>query len=136
LAAEQRSKLSHNAIARLETGKRQITVDDLVALARAYNVDPAAMLTGVQRTIVSPLAVAARTSIPGSEHYLEAEKWLDCSHRHTDQGNEGDERIAAHAAAQAQVHATLALAAATIQTDPVYLTLTDRQAWQAVGALP
>lgn len=73
----------------------------------------------------------------GPEHYRQAEQWLECSHRHTDQGNEGDERIAAHTARQAQVHATLALAAATVQAidGAGHLALKDGQAWQAVGAL-
>lgn len=42
-------------------------------------------------------------------HYEQAAKWLNVSHEHTDTGSVADDRIAGHAAAQAQAHATLAL---------------------------
>jgi hypothetical protein len=48
----------------------------------------------------------------GPEHYRKAEHYLEHSKNHTDTGNEADRHIAELAAAQAQVHATLAQAAA------------------------
>ncbi len=48
----------------------------------------------------------------GPEHYKAAERLVAHSQSHTDQGNGADDKIAELAAAQAQVHATLALAAA------------------------
>lgn len=48
----------------------------------------------------------------GPEHYHEAQRLVAHSQDHTDQGNAADDTIAALAAAQAQVHATLAQVAA------------------------
>lgn len=45
----------------------------------------------------------------GRDHYAEARTLLRHSQDHTDQGNSADDKIAELAAAQAQVHATLAL---------------------------
>lgn len=53
----------------------------------------------------------------GPEHYREAERLVAHSQNHTDQGNVADDTIAALAAAQAQVHATLAQVAATANAD-------------------
>lgn len=56
-------------------------------------------------------------------HYEQAAKWLDVSHRHTDTGCVTDDRIAGHAAAQAQAHATLALVDAIRETNaPTFAT--------------
>lgn len=52
----------------------------------------------------------------GPDHYREAERLVAHSKNHTDQGNGADDKIGELAAAQAQVHATLALAAATVET--------------------
>ena len=49
-------------------------------------------------------------------HYEQAAKWLHVSHEHTDTGSVTDDRIAGHAAAQAQAHATLALVDAIRET--------------------
>lgn len=50
----------------------------------------------------------------GPQHYREAEKWLHLSHEHTDTGDKRDSQLASLFAAQAQAHAMLAQAAATI----------------------
>lgn len=73
----------------------------------------------------------------GPQHYRAAEHYVQHSKDHTDTGNEADRHIAALAAAQAQVHATLALAAAA--ADPAvwrYLgdeSITPREWTQAVS---
>lgn len=51
----------------------------------------------------------------GAHHYREAERLVAHSKNHVDQGNQADDKIAELAAAQAQVHATLAHAAAVIE---------------------
>lgn len=78
----------------------------------------------------------------GPEHYKAAERLLQHSKNHTDQGNGADDKIGELAAAQAQVHATLALAAATIDgactrtftagMDPVDTYAQDDEQWRAV----
>lgn len=51
----------------------------------------------------------------GPEHFREAERLVVHSKKHTDTGCLADESIARLAAAQGQVHATLALVAASTQ---------------------
>ena len=56
-------------------------------------------------------------------HYEQAAKWLDVSHEHTDTGSVADDRIAGHAATQAQAHAILALVDAIRETNtPTFAT--------------
>lgn len=62
----------------------------------------------------------------GPEHYAEAERLADQLY-----GDEQDPRDVAALAAVAQVHATLALAAATA----LNLSLDDYQAWARLAAL-
>jgi hypothetical protein len=64
----------------------------------------------------------------GPEHYQEAEKLIGLADRITDAG--GDEGCIL---AAAQVHATLALAAATGVTKERVLPLVDYKAWAAVA---
>jgi hypothetical protein len=49
----------------------------------------------------------------GAEHYQEAERLLRIAVEHRDTGDRRDHQLAAQFTAEAQVHATLALAAAT-----------------------
>lgn len=56
----------------------------------------------------------------GPEHYRKAEQLLDLAHKHTDTGTWRDEELAARFAADAQVHAILAVVA-------TLTTLTTRQ---------
>ena len=67
LVAETHHKLSHNAIARLETGKRQVTVDDLVSLAHAYRVDATVMLSGEQPAMPWSADERRRAAVVGGE---------------------------------------------------------------------
>lgn len=78
----------------------------------------------------------------GPEHYREAERLLDMAHHHS-YGDGADPVTGAALAAEAQAHATLALAAATAQSAPVEgdpdagMPAEDAEAWDAVcGSLP
>jgi hypothetical protein len=62
--------------------------------------------------------------VTGSEHYRRAEQLAEEAHKHLGQG---DEQAATARAAIAQVHATLAHAAAVAVGDD---TPMDRQAWR------
>lgn len=68
----------------------------------------------------------------GPEHYREAARLVEHSKRHTDTGNEADDWIADHAAAQAQVHAQLAHTAAwlTIAMSMGDMPAKAEAAWQ------
>jgi hypothetical protein len=75
----------------------------------------------------------------GPQHYAEAERLVAHSKNHTDQGNPADDTIAALAATQAQVHASLALTAATAAGRSSYQNENNRdeyihgdQAWNEV----
>jgi acetyl-CoA carboxylase alpha subunit len=77
----------------------------------------------------------------GPEHYREAERLAGMAHRFT-YGDGADPTVGAALAAEAQVHATLALAAVTALTAPVctdtedgsgHATKADYDAWVAVA---
>lgn len=69
----------------------------------------------------------------GPEHYCEAEKLLRLANQGHNQGNANEDRMVA----QAQVHATLALAAATALNDSGEMPLEDLHAWKdAASAEP
>jgi hypothetical protein len=67
----------------------------------------------------------------GPEHYREAERLLDMAH-HWTYGDGGDATVGGALAAEAQVHATLALAAATALVDetPRSDAMSEYRAWQ------
>lgn len=67
----------------------------------------------------------------GPEHYQAAEKALRSAER-WETGDEADQRLAGILAAKAQVHATLALAAATVEALPD--DLASAPAWHEAGA--
>ncbi|MFF1756174.1 hypothetical protein [Streptomyces sp. NPDC058266] len=76
----------------------------------------------------------------GPEHYREAERLAGMAHHFT--YGDGADPVAGHAlAAEAQVHATLALAAATAMAAPVDgesdsgLPVLDCQAWYRVAGV-
>lgn len=73
----------------------------------------------------------------GPQHYTDASALLFLAQTHRDTGSRRDHELAAQYTAEAQVHATLALAAATI--DAARLAPTSRydgfypdEAWEAV----
>ncbi|MFD4830195.1 hypothetical protein ACFWPV_10120 [Streptomyces uncialis] len=73
----------------------------------------------------------------GPEHYREAERLLTMAHHWTD-GDGGDTELGAALAAEAQAHATLALAAATARQAPVGgdeigMSRTEWYAWYAAA---
>ena len=75
--------------------------------------------------------------VSGPQHYTDASALLSLAQTHRDTGNSRDHELAAQFAAEAQVHATLALAAATI--DAARLAPTSRyngfypdEAWEEV----
>lgn len=77
----------------------------------------------------------------GPEHYREAERLAAMAHRFT-YGDGADPAVGAALAAEAQVHATLALAASHALTQPVcadtedgsgHATKADYDAWVAVA---
>jgi hypothetical protein len=73
----------------------------------------------------------------GPEHYREAERLAVMAHRFT-YGDGADPVVGAALAAEAQVHATLALAAATALVDetPRSDSFSNYRAWQDVAGLP
>lgn len=77
----------------------------------------------------------------GPDHYREAERLLNMAHRFT-YGDGADPTVGAALAAEAQGHATLALAAATAMQAPVEdsadgMTQSEYQAWyDAAGVQP
>lgn len=52
----------------------------------------------------------------GPRHYRDAEMLLGLAERHRDTGDREDARLSRHFAAEAQVHAILALVAATLES--------------------
>lgn len=75
----------------------------------------------------------------GPEHYREAERLADLANHFT-YGDGGDPVRGAALAAEAQAHATLALAAATaiggLTADLTYMPYADARAWTAAAATP
>ncbi|MFJ8023333.1 hypothetical protein [Streptomyces sp. NPDC096311] len=73
----------------------------------------------------------------GPEHYREAERLLKLAHRNT-YGDANNPATGAALAAEAQAHATLALAAATALVDPARSaprsTVPDMKAWASAAA--
>lgn len=74
----------------------------------------------------------------GPEHYREAERHLSAaSHLDRPGGKPADPSAAAHQLATAQVHATLALAAATAAQDSAAgMTSADHKAWTEAAITP
>ena len=71
----------------------------------------------------------------GPEHYREAEQLAERAH-HWTYGDGADPVVGAALAAEAQVHATLALAAATALNDyPDGAPVNDVAAWRAVAGV-
>jgi hypothetical protein len=75
----------------------------------------------------------------GPDHYREAERLADRAHHYT-YGDGGDPVTGAALAAEAQVHATLALTAATAMQAPVDgiepgMAPHEWQAWQAAAGV-
>ncbi|MFI6639985.1 hypothetical protein [Streptomyces sp. NPDC050504] len=75
----------------------------------------------------------------GPEHYREAERLLGQAH-HWTYGDGGDPVVGHALAAEAQAHATLALAAATALSEPTRsafrATIPEWDAWQATAGCP
>jgi hypothetical protein len=72
----------------------------------------------------------------GPEHYREAERLADRAHHFT-YGDGGDPVVGAALAAEAQVHATLALAAATAMGGREEgMHRADFEAWDKVAGVP
>ncbi|MGD1219968.1 hypothetical protein AB9Q10_16245 [Streptomyces krungchingensis] len=72
----------------------------------------------------------------GPEHYREAERLLKLAHRNT-YGDGANPVAGAALAAEAQAHATLALAAATaVQPSSYAVGRPEWKAWAAVAATP
>lgn len=69
----------------------------------------------------------------GPEHYREAERLARMAHRFT-YGDGADPTVGAALAAEAQVHATLALAAATALPATRMLLVAEYKAWADVAA--
>ena len=69
----------------------------------------------------------------GPEHYSEAERLADRAHHFT-YGDGADPVIGAALAAEAQVHATLALTAATALPATRMLLLAEYKSWSRVAA--
>lgn len=70
----------------------------------------------------------------GPEHYREAERLLNMAHRYT-YGDAADSVVGAALAAEAQGHATLALAAATALPATRVMLVAEYKAWAKVAGV-